>query len=102
MKKFNLIIFFLENVMSSMISTVDETEIMNEIAKEIYCDQPHNKAIELLKKKLKEIKFFKKDNKVYKVIQENENIFILNMDDDYAQKIPESAIHIFENECSQC
>jgi reverse gyrase len=97
MKQFDLIIFFLENAMSSMTSTINETEMIEALAKEAYSHMSINDAIEMVKQELKEINYFKRNQKVYKVVKEHENIFIVNVDDGLAQKIPDSSIYIFKN-----
>lgn len=97
MKKFNLMIFFLENVMTSMKSTIDETEMINSLANEAYPHLSHNEAVDLVKLELRQIKYFKKDEKLYKVIQENDNLFILNIEEQLAQNIPDDKVHIFNN-----
>lgn len=98
MKKFNLIIFFLENVMTSMITTINETQMIETLAKEVYSHLPENDAIQLIKEDLKQITYFKRGNKLYKVVQEHDNIFIINVDNQAAQKVPDSSIYIFKND----
>ncbi|MDR3647228.1 MAG: hypothetical protein P4L22_06830 [Candidatus Babeliales bacterium] len=97
MKQFNLIIFFLENLMSSKTTTINEMEMIETLAKEVYAHLPESEAIEHIKCDLKEIKYFKRDQKLYKVVQEHENIFIINVSSDLAHTIPDSSIYVFKN-----